>query len=88
MADCGWRNKASECNGYSGDADDYGGCSVATSDAWYNIKIDGDRISGERFAPSTRLMVIADVVTMRFIDTSELDAAYSSSCAAREMRTT
>ena len=48
MADCGWRSKASECNGYGGDADDYGGCSVETSDAWYNIKINGGRISGEK----------------------------------------
>ena len=33
---------------YGGDADDYSGCSVETSDAWYNIKIDDSRISWEK----------------------------------------
>ena len=31
-----------------GDADDYSSCSVESSDAWYNIKIDDGRISGEK----------------------------------------
>ena len=48
VANCGWRTKENECNGYGGDADSYSGCSVETSDAWYNIKIDGGRISGEK----------------------------------------
>ena len=47
IADCGYRTKASECNGIGGDADDYSGCSVETSNGWYNIKISSGSISGE-----------------------------------------
>ncbi len=48
MADCGYKSKASECNGLGGDADGYGGCSVETSDAWFDIRISGSRLSGEK----------------------------------------
>ena len=40
VAQCSYRSKANECNGISGMADGLSGCSVETSDAWYDIKIN------------------------------------------------
>ena len=48
MADCGIAARRVSGNGYGGDADDYGGCSVEISDAWYDIKISSGQISGKR----------------------------------------
>ena len=48
LADCGWKSKASECNGFGGQADGWGGCSVETSDAWFDIKISGSQVSASK----------------------------------------
>ena len=45
IAGCGFKSKASECNGFGGEADDFGGCSVETSNAWFDIKINGSQIN-------------------------------------------
>jgi hypothetical protein len=47
MADCGYKSK-DECNSYGNDADDYGGCSVETSNAWFDIKIRSGRVSATK----------------------------------------
>ena len=43
MAECSWRSKATECNRLGRGPDDIGGCSVETSDGWYDIKMRGSR---------------------------------------------
>jgi len=40
---CGYKSKSSNCGGFGGKADSYGGCSVETSDAYYNVQIRGGR---------------------------------------------
>lgn len=48
LADCGSRYKANECNSRGGDVDDYRGCSVEASDAWYNIRMWNGRLESEK----------------------------------------
>ena len=48
MAGCGYRSKASECNGLGGTADGFSGCSVETSDAWFDIRISGSSVSAQK----------------------------------------
>ena len=44
---CGYRSKASQCGSF-GKADGLGGCSVETSDAWYDIRISYGSINAEK----------------------------------------
>ena len=48
LADCGSRYSANECNSRGWDADDYRGCSVESTDSWYNIRILNGRFESEK----------------------------------------
>ena len=49
MADCGYRSKATECNFMGAGPDGMlGGCSVQTSDAWYDITMSGSNFQATR----------------------------------------
>lgn len=48
LADCGSRYRANECNSRGADADDYRGCSVESTDSWYNIRILNGRFESEK----------------------------------------
>jgi hypothetical protein len=48
LADCGSRYRANECNSRGGDADDYRGCSVESTDSCYNIRILNGRFESEK----------------------------------------
>jgi hypothetical protein len=48
LADCGSRYRSNECNSRGWDADDYRGCSVESTDSWYNIRILNGRFESEK----------------------------------------
>ena len=48
LADYGSRYRANECNSRGADGDDYRGCSVESTDSWYNISILNGRFESEK----------------------------------------
>ena len=48
LADCGSCYRANECNSRGADSDDSRGCSVNSTDSWYNIRILNGRFESEK----------------------------------------